>query len=673
MYLGQQSVQTLRGIGPKKAQLFRQLGIDTCMDLLRYAPFRFDDWRKQVPPHQMGAGEKHVFTGIIMQTELRRGRRGQSVFKALVEGAAGTLVAVWFNRYQPDRQLYQGVRVLLYGAMQSRGGRDFVVTQHVLLKDDTDVSSYLRLQPVYPAIEGLKSTIIEQAVAQLMPLQAEQVPEIFNEEARRQYNMMPLFVAYQQLHYPDTPEEWQNARRTLGIAEVFLTLRWLKQQQDYSVCGVQLQSDHRILQAYLKRLPFQLTAGQHKVIQEILADLAAPIQMHRLLQGDVGSGKTVVAIAAMLEAFGAGYSAVLIAPTELLARQHFNTLSAQLKELDIPVHCLTAALSSKERSYILDTLTTPGPHLVIGTHALLEERVAIHRLGLVVIDEQHRFGVAQRRALLDKGDQPNLLVMTATPIPRSLALTVYGDLDLSVIPERPAARGKIQTIWMKEEKRADMYRFVAEQLAKGRQVYVVCPLIETSEKLDLQDAMQLAVHLQERVFPKYQVALLHGKMHADEKRATMQAFRDNTVQVLVSTTVIEVGIDIANATVMIVENAERFGLAQLHQLRGRVGRGQENSYCILISEANSTDSEKRMRIMVQHHNGFDIADADLALRGPGEFLGLRQHGATLFRFIDMAQDLALLELAKSLAANSEAVTASTVALYDAELAERFVL
>ena len=445
------------------------------------------------------------------------------------------------------------------------------------------------------------------------------------------YGMMGYRDAIRALHRPKSMVEANRAFTDLVVYEFLAITLWGQFNQQRATPGIAHTASADLAERFVEGLPYKLTGAQERAITAIMADMARPNQMHRLLQGDVGSGKTNVAFYAMLAAISNGHQAALMAPTGVLADQHYEGAKRAFEPLGIRVGRLTGQSKAKERAEVLAGLQNGDIACVVGTHALIEEPVQFKSLSLVVIDEQHRFGVKQREALERKGNNPDLLVTTATPIPRSLALTVYGDLSLTVIDEMPKNRQKIQTMWINSPRLQAMYGFVREELERGRQAFIVCPLVEESEKIDLENAMSLAAQLQEEVFRKWQVGLLHGRMKAAEKDAVMGAFRDGDLQVLVSTTVIEVGVDVPNATIMVIMNAERFGLAQLHQLRGRVGRGSEKGYCILVSDTKSEESQARLKLMATTANGFEIAEEDLRQRGPGELLGLRQHGQGLFK------------------------------------------
>jgi ATP-dependent DNA helicase RecG len=506
-----------------------------------------------------------------------------------------------------------------------------------------------RIVPVYGLTEGLPQRPMRVLLHTAVELAAAEAPEPLPEAVRLRHELPAAAEAYRAIHFPETAEDAEAARRRF-VFEDFLLLQVglaLRRRREALRPGHVIAPPGRLVERLLAALPFALTAAQRRVWEEIRADLARPAPMNRLLQGDVGSGKTIVAVMALLTAVEAGFQAALMAPTEILAEQHLGTVRALLEPLGVPVALLTAGQKGKVREAALAAVQGGAAPVALGTHALIEEGVAFRRLGLAVVDEQHRFGVLQRASLRAKGQHPDVLVMTATPIPRSLALTLYGDLDVSVLDELPPGRQRITTAWRTEPKRREIYEFIRGELAAGRQAYVVYPLVEESETADLKAATAMAGRLSTEVFPEFRVGLIHGRMGIEAKDTVMRAFKAGEIHVLAATTVIEVGIDVPNATVMLVEHAERFGLAQLHQLRGRVGRGSGRSYCILLASAHPSDEgRQRLEAMVETQDGFRIAEADLQIRGPGEFFGTRQAGLPEFRAANLLTDGRLLETAR---------------------------
>lgn len=624
-------LDAVKGIGPKKRGRLEGMGLHTLRDALFFYPFRYDDWSRLLPVAALQDEEFAVFVGRVSQVDVSKSaRRGVKVVKAVLVGEQGEIVATWYNRYQIENYLYPNTRILVYGRLNRRFGLEIDVQEHHFIKSEPGLRRLLTMHPIYSLTEGLnKVDMIRVTDAALTALK--EVAEPLTEAQCARYGLMGYREAIRTLHRPATMTEANRAFTDLVVYEFLAITLWGQMNQKRATPGIAHDAPPVLAERFVEGLPYTLTGAQSRAIEVIMKDMARPAQMHRLLQGDVGSGKTNVAFYAMLAAISNGHQAALMAPTGVLADQHYDNALRSFEPLGIRVGRLTGQIKAKEKAAVLAGLASGEIQCVVGTHALIEEAVQFKSLSLVVIDEQHRFGVRQREALERKGKNPDLLVTTATPIPRSLALTVYGDLALTVIDEMPKNRQKIQTMWINSPRLEAMYGFIREELSRGRQAFIVCPLVEESEKIDLENAMSLAEQLQGQTFRDWQVGLLHGRMKADEKDSVMNAFREDRLQVLVSTTVIEVGVDVPNATIMVIMNAERFGLAQLHQLRGRVGRGSEKGYCILVSDARSEESQARMKLMATTSNGFEIAEEDLRQRGPGELLGLRQHGQGLFK------------------------------------------
>jgi len=640
-------------VGPQRARLLERLGLVTIRDALDYFPRRYEDRRQLVPFRQLRVGEAQLTGGTVIGVSPPPRARPRAPLQVLLRDATGFLTAVFFNQPYLAQVFRRGQHVVLYGKPARRGARGPLVMPHPefeVVDEDDEASLHMgRIVPVYGLTEGLGQRPLRSLLHRVVEGFAAQVPDGLPEELRRRRALLPVADAYGAIHFPESLEVAEAARRRF-VLEDFLLLqvglairrRRLGQRPGHAIAPPGLLVDR-----LLTTLPFSLTAAQQRVWAEIRADMARPAPMSRLLQGDVGSGKTVVAVMALLTAVEAGFQAALMAPTEILAEQHVGTVRALVEPLGIPVALLTAGRKAREREAVLEGLRAGTAPLVVGTHALIQEEVAFHRLGLAVVDEQHRFGVLQRASLRAKGRYPDVLVMTATPIPRTLALTLYGDLDVSVLDELPPGRKPVTTVWRTEARRAEIYQFIRRQLAEGRQAYVVCPLVEETEASDLKAATAMAERLGREVFPDYRVGLIHGRMGLEAKDAVMRAFTAGEIHVLVATTVIEVGIDVPNATVMLVEHAERFGLAQLHQLRGRVGRGGARSYCILLAAGQpSEEAQRRLQAMCETQDGFRIAETDLALRGPGEFFGTRQAGLPEFRAANLLTDGRLLEEAR---------------------------
>jgi ATP-dependent DNA helicase RecG len=648
-------VQYVKGVGPKLAAILGKLGIFTVRDLLYHFPRRHEDRTHFARVSQLEHGQTATVLGTVITADNVQTRNSLVLTKVLLDDGSGTVVLTWFNqRFRRDQFLkLRGCKIVAYGTVQvGRWGVEITQPEWELYTEDADPLSSGRVVPVYPLTEGLFQNQIRRAVRNALDEYVRLVEEVLPEDIRNRLDLMDIAEALRNIHFPESLEALDAARRRLVFDELFLlqlALAMRKRSMESPGGGIAFKIPEDFEAELRDIVPFELTNAQKRVIREIAADMARPVCMNRLLQGDVGSGKTVVALAAMLIAVKNGYQAALMAPTEILAEQHYLGISeyvGRLGALGIQVDLLTGSLKSSRRQRALRDIAAGETDIVIGTHAIIQEGVEFKRLGLVIVDEQHRFGVMQRAALIEKGLNPDMLVMTATPIPRTLTLTVYGDLDVSIIDELPPGRKPVKTHWKQIGDRKKVYKAMRSLIDQGRQAYVVCPLIEESEKLQVRAATELAEFLAREMFPDLKIGLLHGQMKPDEKDAVMKAFRAGEINILVSTTVIEVGVDVPNATVMVIEDADRFGLAQLHQLRGRVGRGKEQSYCVLICEGNSEDSIRRMQIMSSTNDGFVIAEEDLKLRGPGEFYGTRQSGMVGMKIADIFRDIPILEVAR---------------------------
>jgi ATP-dependent DNA helicase RecG len=644
----------VKGVGPHRAALFERLGLVTVGDALNRFPRHYEDRRQFVPFRSLRAGQPQATTGTVSQVIAPPRGRGRVPLKVVFRDASGFLVGLWFNQPYLAQVFKRGQRVVLFGRAlpPERGSRALVMRQpeFEIIEEDEDSSLHMgRIVPVYALTEGLAQRGVRSLLHRIVEDAAGQVPESLPEALRRRRGLPAAPDAYRAIHFPGSLEAAEVARRRF-VFEDFLLLQLglaIRRQRQGRRPGHAIDPAGDLVARLVASLPFELTRAQRRVWEEIRADLARPVPMNRLLQGDVGSGKTVVALMALLTAMEAGYQGVLMAPTEILAEQHLGTVRALLGSLDVPVALLTAGQKGRDREAALRAAQTGEARILVGTHALIQEGVAFHRLGLVVVDEQHRFGVLQRASLRAKGQHPDVLVMTATPIPRTLALTLYGDLDVSVLDELPPGRQAINTQWRTEPRRGQIYDFIRRELRDGRQAYVVYPLVEETEASDLKAATAMAGRLQAEVFAEHRVGLVHGRMAFEAKDAVMRAFKAGEIQVLVATTVIEVGIDVPNAAVMLIEHAERFGLAQLHQLRGRVGRGPARSYCILLASGLPTEeARRRLEAMCETQDGFRIAEVDLEIRGPGDFFGTRQAGLPEFRAANLLTDGRLLQEAR---------------------------
>lgn len=698
------SIRYAKGVGPKRALLLERLGIRTIEDALWVLPWRYEDRSVISPMFTLMVGEKATVSGVVGRTTLRRiPRRNMTLVSVFVRDETGSMEVVFFNQPYLEKTFQPGMHVVLSGAVSVAPGRrahwQMRSPQFEIVDPEDDVLLHVgRIVPVYHETKGLTSRHLRRMMQGLLDEYQHQLQEILPLALRQRYQWPTMSQAMRLVHFPDEQIDlndlngWQTlAHRRLAFEECFvlqvaLAIRQLTNQKETP--GIVFKSHSQLIDKLHEELPFPLTNAQTRVIQDIQQDMVRPCPMNRLIQGDVGSGKTIVALHAMLLAVGSGYQAALMVPTEILAEQHYLNLQKYVANLGVNMARVSGGLSPKDRAKVYAQITKGEVQLIVGTHALLEETVQFAKLGLVVVDEQHKFGVLQRGTLRTKGVHPDVMVMTATPIPRTLAMTAYGDLDVSVIDEMPPGRKPIQTKVFRQSSRSRAYALIRKQIEAGRQAYIVYPLVEESEKIDLEAASQAAERLQKEEFPTYTIGLLHGRMKSEEKAQVMAAFKDGLVQVLVATTVIEVGLDIPNATVMAIEHADRFGLAQLHQLRGRVGRGQHQSFCLLISSGRSgggssesnpkgersrtkdikfspelplgikeiwaarnnasvtQSAQQRLKAMVNCSDGFAIAEQDLLIRGPGEFLGTRQWGVPEFRVADLVRDSQLLEQAR---------------------------
>jgi len=660
-------VTVAKGIAASSASKLAKLGVQTIRDMLYFFPRRHLDYSQRKPIAKLEVGEEQTILATVWEARIAR-LGSQQGTEVIVGDETGNIRAVWFNQPFLARNFPTNAQLVLSGRVfEFRGNKVFESPEWELVEDKELIHTG-RLVPVYPLTRGLYPRQVRNMVRKVLDNWAWQVTDFLPQEVKSNCRLLDLPQAIMQAHYPDSNLVKAEARKRLAFDELFLIqLGVLDKKRDWqeSQPGNAFTLNNERLDRFLNSLPFNLTQAQQRVLQEILDDLQKSRPMSRLLQGEVGSGKTVVAMAALLVGADNGYQAALMAPTEILAEQHFKTIRQLLSNMSdekieqgnvccyqgllsrpVTFALLTGSLSEREKSELHQQIQEGKVDIVIGTHALIQKAVEFSRLGLVVVDEQHRFGVLQRSALRQKGFNPHILVMTATPIPRTLALTLYGDLDLSVIDELPPGRQEIKTRWLKPEQRGRAYDFLRRQIAEGQQAFIICPLIEESESVEAKAAVAEYERLSKEVFPSLRLGLLHGRMTAVEKDKVMQSFRDGRLDILVSTPVVEVGIDVPNATVMLVEAADRFGLSQLHQFRGRVGRGEKQSYCLLLAEKPSPVGSERLKAIEGIQNGFVLAEKDLELRGPGEFFGTRQSGLPDIRMARLS-DTQLLELARN--------------------------
>jgi ATP-dependent DNA helicase RecG len=654
-------LQFLKGVGPRRGADFERVGLITVEDLLYRFPLRYEDRSRLQPIASLRPGQVVSVAGRISSCGLRTTRRpGFKIFEALVTDASGSIRATWLNQPFLRDVFVAGQQVVLFGPaeMRGHGGLQLTNPQYELLDDEDGEPIHTgRIVPVYEKTGSVTTKIQRRLVFDTLQRIPAELPDPLPESVRLRLQLPSRCAALAGAHFPplDVPLTALNryetpAQRRLIFEEAFTFQTGVLARRHGAMAEakpVTIRVDDRIREAARSMLPFKLTPGQRQALKEIVEDLQRPQPMNRLLQGDVGAGKTIVALIAALVAMENGLQVAFMAPTEILADQHFFNIARLLQHSRFRVSLLTGSLGAAARRPQLAEIESGATHLIVGTHALVQGDVMFKQLGLVIIDEQHRFGVLQRASLRSKGLRPDVLVMTATPIPRTLALTLYGDLDVSLIRDPPPGRQPVKTTAKPESRRDDVYAFVREQLEAGRQAYVVYPLVAESEKVDLKAATEMADHLAQEIFPQYRVGLLHGRLKRDGKDRVMRAFAGGELDVLVSTTVIEVGVDVPNAGVMLVEHAERFGLSQLHQLRGRVGRDRHQSYCFLMYQSPlSEEARERLRAMTETTDGFEIAERDLMLRGAGDFFGTRQAGVPTFRLIDLVRDRELLELAR---------------------------
>lgn len=643
----QDKVSTIKGVGEKKTALLKNLKVETIEDLLNLYPRKYEDRREVISIMEAPFGKDVLVKGVVTSKQMWSRNSKKIPLKIAVQDNSAKLEVLFFNGKFLSNLFVVGNEYTFYGKINLNNGKRQM--SHPEFHRTGDPEDVRGIVPVYPLTEGITQNYLRKLQMSVMDL-ADEAEEWIDEDIVRRYNLCSPSYALKKVHFPDDEQQIKESRYRM-VFEELLTLQtglfYIKEGIREINEGIVVDKDISV-EEFMSRLPYSLTAGQERVWNEIQADLAKPTPMNRLVQGDVGSGKTVVAELAMFKTIKAGYQAAMMAPTELLAKQHFASLKRHLEPLGVHVDLLCSSLKAKERREVLERLASGETDLVVGTHAIIQPDVQFSRLGIVITDEQHRFGVDQRTLLADKGVNPNVLVMTATPIPRTLAVILYGDLDISIIDTMPPGRKPIRTHLRNDSARTAIYNFVRDQVIEGRQAYVVAPLIEESEVLDVKSAEELYEELTAK-YPDLRIGIVHGAMKQEEKDDVMESFVSGNIDVLVSTVVIEVGIDVSNATVMVIENCERFGLAQLHQLRGRVGRGEHQSHCILICGHESKIANMRNEIMCKSEDGFAIAEEDLKLRGPGEIFGTRQHGLPELNISDLVRHVDILEDVKEVA------------------------
>ena len=642
------NIQYIKGVGPKKAELLNKMGIYNIKDLIEYYPRNYEDRTKLSNIIQFVDGESYLFIGTLSDSiHIQRIRKNLTIYSTFVYDETGECKMTWFNQKYINTKLHKGDKYLFYGKAVKNYG--MVSMESPQIYNLNDIDKIQGLYPIYPLTAGITQNYLfklENDVFKQKPI----IPEFLSNDFRKKYGLCEINYATENVHFPKTFNAVNDARNRLIFDELFLLELALMSVKESSDLVKKTNKFKKVdISKFLKLLPFSLTNAQKRVVDEIEKDMLSDRVMNRLIQGDVGSGKTMVAAISMYIAVKNGYQAAMMAPTTILANQHFDELSKYFEKLGIKSDIITSSTTKKNKGIICEKLVNKEIDIIIGTHSLIEDGIEFNNLGLVITDEQHRFGVKQRLKLTNKGKSVETLVMTATPIPRTLAIMLYGDLDLSVIDEMPPGRKPVKTYAVDESYEQRIVNFMKKNIDEGRQAYVVCPLVEENEELNLKSVEKIYEKYKNEYFKDYSVAFIHGKMKNKEKDEIMQKFKENKINILISTTVIEVGISVSNATLMIIENADRFGLAALHQLRGRVGRGQFQSYCILKSNNKSVTSRERLKIMEKSNSGFDVARKDLELRGPGDFFGIRQSGLPEFKLADLLKDIKVLENAQKAA------------------------
>ena len=645
-----QDIRYIKGVGPSRIEMLKKLGIYTLEDLITYFPREYEDRSVITPIAELVSGEYATFRGVAMSkaTEARI-KKNMTITKLVVRDVTGSAYLTWFNQSYIKNSFNATEEYTFYGKVTRNYGGRVEVNSPIFDKDGENKNTG-KIIPIYPLTNGMTQNVLRGIIESALKIANNQLEEFMPANIRTKYKICEINYAIEHIHFPEKKEDFQMARRRIAFEELFLLqlgLLNLKEKSKVEDLGIKFDIDEKI-EDFEKNLPFTLTNAQKKAWTEICMDMESDKVMNRLVQGDVGSGKTVVAAMAIYKSVKNGYQASMMAPTAILATQHYEGISKMLEPFGMKCALFTSSLTKKQKEKLIEQLKSGEINVAIGTHALIEENIQFQNLGLVITDEQHRFGVRQRAKLSAKGQKADTLVMTATPIPRTLGLILYGDLDISIIDELPPGRQKIDTYAVQRNMEDRINEFIRKEIKNGRQAYIVCPLVEESEKMSLKSVTEMTEYYK-KVFPEFKVEYLHGKMKNKEKEEIMAKYKEGSINILISTTVIEVGVDVPNSTIMVIENAERFGLAQLHQLRGRVGRGKHKSYCILKYEGKSDIVRQRMDIMQKTNDGFVISEKDLELRGPGDFFGTMQHGVPEFKIANLFTDMEILKEAQEAA------------------------